>query len=238
MKFLKIIDKNQYGRDFVVGDLHGCYEIFQKELKLQAFDPEVDRIFSVGDLVDRGPDSFSCLTLLEEDWFNSVKGNHEVLWLDAHKFWFKNFDDCTVDDRINLEINFKIFLKNGGEIIDDYATYIRFKELIEELPSIIELNHHSGKRFGILHAELPMQFTDWNVLHEMSEEEMNNTLSDNLYWGRTRIKSTKLVHPPIENVHRIYVGHTIQEEVFELGNIRYIDTGAFMYDKLTMELIK
>jgi len=237
MKFFKKFDKNLYGRDLIVSDLHGCYSDFRKELERWNFDPEIDRMFSVGDLVDRGPDSRSCLELLERSWFHAVKGNHEILWLDAHKYWMNDFQDgdCPVD----LKIQCTLFFKNGGELSEDRSTYFHFKKYIEELPSIIEVNHRSGQKFGIVHAELPTKLNDWDALGHMSEEEMANTLGESLYWGRKRYSSNKLIHPPIENIDRLYVGHTIVDEVMELGNIRYIDTGAFLCDgKLTMEVMK
>jgi len=241
MKFLRIIEPNPHGRDFVVGDIHGCYEDFRKALKWQNFDPEIDRVFSVGDLVDRGPDSLSCLELLEEDWFFSVIGNHELMWLKAHQYWFEDYDEghSSANEIIDLKMYCQIFLQNGGEIVNDVKAYTKFKKLINQLPSIIELKHRSGKKFGILHAELPVKFTDWSVLYEMSDEEMEKTLSNNLYWGRSRYTSKTLLHPPVENIDRIYVGHNIVDEVMDIGNCRYIDTGSFLVDgKLTMELIK
>src|SRR3546814_1363745 len=68
---------NTAGRDFIVGDLHGCLDLLQVELARIAFDPTRDRLFSVGDLTDRGPDSMGCLRLLREPWFYAVHGNHE-----------------------------------------------------------------------------------------------------------------------------------------------------------------
>jgi serine/threonine protein phosphatase 1 len=41
------------------------------------FNPEVDRLFSVGDLVDRGPDSELALEWIAKPWFHAVQGNHE-----------------------------------------------------------------------------------------------------------------------------------------------------------------
>ena len=69
--------ENWHGRDFVLGDLHGCLELLQIEMIKVGFNEETDRIFSVGDLVDRGPDSLKCLELVFEPWFHSVLGNHE-----------------------------------------------------------------------------------------------------------------------------------------------------------------
>lgn len=234
----KKFEKNLHGRDLIVSDLHGCYKDFQKELKWTNFDPEIDRMFSVGDLVDRGPDSVSCLSLLEEDWFHAVKGNHEILWLKAHKFYHQDFDEA-YDNILNLSTDCQIFLRNGGELVEDPKIYLKYKKLIQELPSIIEFNHRFVGKVGILHAELPFKFTDWNALYEMADEEIEKSLGESLYWGRTRISSKRLIHDPIENVDRIYVGHTIVDDVTNLGNIRYIDTGAFNIDgRLTVEIIK
>src|SRR3546814_3946147 len=62
--------------------MHGCLDLFQAQLDRIGFDPTKDRIFSVGDLADRGPDSMGCLRLLREPWFHAVRGNHEDMLLD------------------------------------------------------------------------------------------------------------------------------------------------------------
>lgn len=55
---------NTQGRDFIVGDMHGCRAMIDTLLAHVGFDGSRDRLFSVGDLVDRGPDSEGCLDLL------------------------------------------------------------------------------------------------------------------------------------------------------------------------------
>lgn len=53
---------NRRGRDIAVGDVHGHFQRLQQALDAVGFDPAIDRLFSVGDLVDRGPDSEQALT--------------------------------------------------------------------------------------------------------------------------------------------------------------------------------
>lgn len=69
--------QNTIGRDFAVGDIHGMFRLLQTELDGIGFDPLVDRLFSVGDLVDRGPDSELALEWIAKPWFHAVQGNHE-----------------------------------------------------------------------------------------------------------------------------------------------------------------
>jgi serine/threonine protein phosphatase 1 len=72
---------NTGGRDFVVGDLHGHRALLERELARRGFNTSTDRVFSVGDLIDRGPESLATLELLAEPWFHAVLGNHELMLL-------------------------------------------------------------------------------------------------------------------------------------------------------------
>lgn len=74
-------EANMTGRDFVVGDLHGCVEHLRVLLRHVGFDESADRLFSVGDLVDRGPDTPGSLELLKAPWFYPVMGNHDAMLL-------------------------------------------------------------------------------------------------------------------------------------------------------------
>lgn len=53
----KIFEINEVGKDFIVGDIHGCLDQLKFQLSVTGFDKSKDRLFSVGDLIDRGPDS-------------------------------------------------------------------------------------------------------------------------------------------------------------------------------------
>ena len=76
-------DANHQGRDFFVGDVHGQLALLQAELEAVGFDRKRDRLFSVGDLIDRGSESLACLSLALEPWCHAVCGNHEMLAFEA-----------------------------------------------------------------------------------------------------------------------------------------------------------
>ena len=57
---------NKIGRDFIVGDVHGHFKLLELLLKKVDFNERIDRIFSVGDLIDRGPDSIDAVVWLQK----------------------------------------------------------------------------------------------------------------------------------------------------------------------------
>ena len=44
-------------RKIIIGDIHGCFDEFQDLLKKIEFQKDVDKIYSVCDLINRGPSS-------------------------------------------------------------------------------------------------------------------------------------------------------------------------------------
>ena len=71
------INADHANRIYVVGDLHGCHGLLLQELKKINFDFHNDLLVCTGDLVDRGTENLECISLLEESWFHTVRGNHE-----------------------------------------------------------------------------------------------------------------------------------------------------------------
>ena len=46
---------------YVIGDIHGCFDEFQKMLGVIKFNPESDKMYFVGDYIDKGKDSYKML---------------------------------------------------------------------------------------------------------------------------------------------------------------------------------
>ena len=69
-----------HGRDLVVGDVHGEFHTLEHALKSLEFRPAKDRLFTLGDLIDRGPRSADAFDWLEHGRFaGGVRGNHEQM---------------------------------------------------------------------------------------------------------------------------------------------------------------
>ena len=65
---------------WVIGDVHGCLGALLELVEVIGFDPKHDRLWLVGDLVNRGPDSLGVLRWASrrEGAVSAVLGNHDL----------------------------------------------------------------------------------------------------------------------------------------------------------------
>jgi bis(5'-nucleosyl)-tetraphosphatase (symmetrical) len=85
---------------YAIGDLQGCYEPLQRLLDRIRFDPARDRVWFVGDLVNRGPDSLATLRFVRSlgDASVTVLGNHDLHLLAVAEGFARLKRDDTLDD--------------------------------------------------------------------------------------------------------------------------------------------
>lgn len=204
--------RNTAGRDLAVGDIHGCFSALERALLDIGFDGTRDRLFSVGDLVDRGPESERALEFLAQPWFHAVQGNHEDLAIR----WPNGFMDAG-----NYAANGGAWnLSNPPEVQREFA------DAFGALPITIEVETVGGL-IGIVHADCP--FPTWRDFVVSLDDptisrKMHGAVTDAAMWSRERIQSEDQTGVP--DVRAVIVGHTPLKRPAVLGNVYHIDTGA------------
>ena len=92
-------------RYLAIGDIHGCFTALTTLAEFAAFRPD-DILITLGDYIDRGPNSFAVLDWLIDYARNGqlipLRGNHEILMLKAREnetelsSWLKYGGDATL----------------------------------------------------------------------------------------------------------------------------------------------
>ena len=82
------------GRTYAISDVHGMGHLLDQMLEKIAFS-EADRLYVLGDLIDRGPDPAGVLDLaMERKNIIALKGNHEDAFVDW--YWWLQVDSQPV----------------------------------------------------------------------------------------------------------------------------------------------
>lgn len=124
---------------YAIGDIQGCSLELRRLLDRLAFDPCVDRIWFVGDLVNRGPDSLGVLRLVQElgEAALVVLGNHDLHLLALAAGNTKHAKRSNLDDVLRAPDR------------DERLHWLRHRPL---------LHHDPDKGVTLIHAGLPPQW--------------------------------------------------------------------------------
>jgi serine/threonine protein phosphatase 1 len=199
---------NTLGRDFVVGDIHGMFPHREALLWRVEFDPNRDRLFSVGDLVDRGPASRSALGWLSRHWFHACRGNHEQFAIESdlpeeRDYWVRY---------------------NGGGWWQGLSAQERadYRTAFLGLPLALQIETAGGV-VGVVHADVP-PLVAWEEFLLLLDGDHPEVTAYALF-SRNRVQRLA-VPEPVPGVVRVYCGHTPVREAHAVSNVHFIDTGA------------
>ncbi len=130
---------------YAIGDIQGCYDELRRLLDALAFDPVKDKIWLVGDLVNRGPDSLKTLHFIRDldDCALTVLGNHDLHLLAL----------AAGNSKQEKKSNLDAVLRAPER--DELLHWLRHRPL---------MHFDARKDFALVHAGLPPQ---WDLMEAL-----------------------------------------------------------------------
>lgn len=150
---------------YIVGDIQGCLDPLNKLLEQVRFDPACDRLFCVGDLINRGPQSLATLRFLKTlgTSVETVLGNHDMHLLAIYYGDHAVGASDTLDDIL------------AAPDCDELCTWLRTR------PMLIE---NRQERHLIVHAGVPHIWNRTTTLARAKELEDAMRGSDHIRYFR------------------------------------------------------
>lgn len=206
---------NPNGRDFVAGDIHGEFEPVELALAACGFDPSKDRLFCVGDLIDRGTENYKAIEFLKRPGVFCVLGNHDADLIEAATGPNSHIPKLlTIALRENNQLWFAedLYPDEQKELIG----------LLQSLPLAIEISTPDGP-VGIVHAE-PLPHKSWaEFIADLERNDPEARFS--ALWGRAIAEDGAV--PKFTDACRVFAGHTpCPDGVMNFGPLFIIDTGS------------
>ena len=148
-------------RTFIIADIHGCNRELSELLSFLNPDPETDRMILLGDLFDRGPDSwevYQTVLLLASafgDRFILLRGNHEDYLL-TDKLTFRQ---KWMWNRVGRPATVRSFKAHGGKM-EDTVSWLRETSKLYYRDENIQCAHA-----GVAVEPIEMN-SEWTLMHD------------------------------------------------------------------------
>lgn len=211
-------------RTLVIGDIHGCYD--ELASMVDKFAPAgSDRIFCVGDIINRGPFSDKCIRFVKENNIKTVMGNHEHWYI---KSW--PFEDNSVESfnfrRLEIEEHLEWMKSLPYYIIDEdfiivhagFDPAVAFKDNSKDnLVSLRTLDRTGAPWFDGYYGTKHIYFGHWAKLGLMFGKYVT-ALDTGCVYGNTLsgyiMEENRLIQVPAKKVY-----HSIYEDTFDPGEM-------------------
>jgi len=198
-------------RTLIIGDIHGCYHELQ--LLLEKFNPnESDRIFSVGDVINRGPESKKCIELLKEMDVKTVMGNHEYWYIKSYPFDDNsvtsfNFRRLEIEEHLDWIKSLPYFFISDEFILvhAGFDPAIAFKDNSHDiLVSVRTLDHTKSPWFDSYYGSKHIYFGHWAKLGLFFGKNITCLDTGCVYGGKLSgyiIEENRLIQVPAKKIY-------------------------------------
>lgn len=188
--------------NFAVADLHGCYTQWRQ---IQSFCKDSDRIFVLGDCIDRSLHGFDTLkSVLNDPRTTLLCGNHEDMMLQAliaDRDWEFDQDD---------DMAFYRWFNNGGKVTyDDWQQEGRdfnWISVLQHLPLWAKYTNQEGQEITMTHSGVTPK-VGWDI---------SSVGRKPLLWDRDHLRALRWHRSDNEIVVH---GHTTSISLLEKLNI-------------------
>jgi hypothetical protein len=195
-------------RRLFVGDLHGCLAELDGLLRRFDFKPGTDLLFSVGDVIGKGPDVVGTLRRLKDLEARAVVGNHDFSLLEAAR-----------QVAAGREPKHRDYLDSLGPERDEWLAWISSWPYYLEMPDAILV--HAGLEPG---RKNPAKMTP-RVLTQIRT------------WDGKGENLNRPGDPPwyecVKPDKTVIFGHWAQRGLIDLPMFKGLDTGCVYGGKLT-----
>ncbi|MBN1300364.1 MAG: serine/threonine protein phosphatase [Melioribacteraceae bacterium] len=207
----------------VIGDIHGCFytlvELFNKIKEKYQNIP----VYCVGDLVDRGNNSYETMKFVISEKILFTPGNHDYMFYHFFKdptsvfarSWVFNGSETTLASYENHE-----------DSVFKHIDYIKSAPLYYNIDDCF-----------ISHAGVSSHYK--RLLDNGYLDDLDR-LQEYIYHDYNTDRGVLWTRDTLLNLNKLQVvGHTKQQEITldEDSNVVYIDTGAFVGNKLSAVII-
>ncbi len=198
-------------RKIFIGDVHGCFEELMDLLDKVKYSYSKDRLYFVGDLINKGPYSKKVLEFVYNSKSKVVIGNHELGLIQLYESK-GNWGGSTLDH---------VLLSLGKQA----KFWVKW---MKQLPSFIE-----GDDFILVHAGL--------IPDKKPKEKDREILARIRTWDGKGKDLNNVKHPPWYNLYqgkkKVIFGHWAKKGLIREGNCIGLDSGCCYGRKLTAYIL-
>ena len=150
-------------RVFIVGDVHGCFDEFMMLLRKAKYHSKHHRLILLGDLINKGPDSFKMLSWVRSQKVEALMGNHELKFIKA------------IESNLFLPLVLDRLKKNMGAKLDDWLNWMK------KWPAYIEEESFLAVHGGLVPGEHPSQSRKEYLLNIRYWDKKGKNMKDPTY---------------------------------------------------------